>query len=109
VFEGDDASLELGDGREDPLEVPKDLLVGDGLIGELPVVRVSLLGPDDGLVAHLAENLADAVVDVSVWGAPVLCLEFCHVKDHILGPLDLGDNLLVRERRHTGMGPGFLL
>lgn len=65
-----------------------------------------IVGPVNNTVTELADNRTDTVVDVTIWGADVLHSEASDLKDGLLGPLDLGDDLLVGEGGKGEVGPG---
>ena len=62
-------------------------------------------GPDGSLETHGLRDRADTVVNIAVGRAPEGGGDTEHVLDDLLGPSELGDDLLVGERGHRRVAP----
>jgi len=81
--------------------------LGLGHRGHLPIVGVKLIaGPVHGDVAQLLEHKADTVVDITIGRTHVLEAQTCGVEDSLLGPLHLGNDLLIGQGRQGVVRPG---
>lgn len=95
----------LGIGIERLGEGGNDLGLGHG--GHLPVVGVKgVAGPVHRDVAELLEHEADTVVDVTIGRAHVLHSQASGGQDGLLGPLHLGDDLLIGQGSQGVVRPG---
>lgn len=65
MLERDDAIFACREVVQAVVEDAHDLLLADGLLGQLPVLGVPVVGPDDGPEAEFASDAADAVVDIT--------------------------------------------
>jgi len=70
------------------------------------VVGIKILGPDRGLVSELGSNSADTVINIAIRRTPVQGRDTNGVKDGLLSPLELSNDLLIGHVGHRGVRPG---
>ncbi|RUS28712.1 hypothetical protein BC938DRAFT_481538 [Jimgerdemannia flammicorona] len=69
-----------------------------------PIVGVKI--PEYGGISELGGDAANAVVIITLRRAEVLGRDAAHLLDDGLSPLELNNDLLVRQRGQNVMGPG---
>ncbi len=62
--------------------------------------------PVNNDVAKLLDDGTDTVVNITIWGTDILHLRASDVKDGLLGPLQLGNDLLIGEGGEGVVRPG---
>ena len=106
MLENNETSVHGRDLGQPSLEGGNDRLGGGRASGDVPVVCIETVSPDGGLVAESGGNVTDTVVDITIRRAPVDGGDTNGINDGLLGPLQLGQDLLVRQRGHHGVRPG---
>lgn len=73
------------------------------------IVGIKFLSPDRGLVSQLSGDSTDTSIDIAIRWAPVNGCDANNALNSLLSPLELSNNLLVGQRGHGRVGPGYFI